>query len=151
MRLKNIQIIWEMQNEKVSKKIKSSYLVIAIFSKKHSNSKETEMRDSSTWHPDWRALYAATIWEQSILCLVHSTRCRPGLTQTDIPLQQLLCTSGQGAGPRFGWNKPIYLYSRCYKSCLCIVTSLYIRVELTATSRLTSQWEIILKTLLTCR
>ena len=41
-----------MQNEKVSKKIKSSYLVIAIFSKKHSNSKETEMRDSSTWDPD---------------------------------------------------------------------------------------------------
>ena len=28
-----------MQNEKVSKKIKSSYLVIAIFSKKYSNSK----------------------------------------------------------------------------------------------------------------
>ena len=110
-----------MQNEKVSKKIKSSYLVIAIFSKKHSNSKETEMRDSSTWDPDWRALYAATIWEQSMLCLVHLTRCRPGLTQTDIPLQQLWCTSGQGAGPRFGWNKPIYLYSRCYENCLCRV------------------------------
>ena len=88
---------------------------------KHSNSKETEMRDSSTWDPDWRVLYAATIWEQSILCLVHLTRCRPGLTQTDIPLQQLRCTSGQGAGPRFGWNKPIYLYSRCYENCLCRV------------------------------
>ena len=34
-----IQIILKMQNEKVSKKIKSSYLVIAIFSKKYSNSK----------------------------------------------------------------------------------------------------------------
>ena len=31
------------QNEKVSKKIKSSYLAKGIFSKKHSNSKETEM------------------------------------------------------------------------------------------------------------
>ena len=41
-----------MQNEKVSKEIKSSYLVIAISSKKHSNSTETEMRDSSTWDPD---------------------------------------------------------------------------------------------------
>ena len=40
------------QEAKESKKIKSSYLVIAIFSKKHSNSKETEMRDSSTWDPD---------------------------------------------------------------------------------------------------
>ena len=107
-----------MQNEKVSKKIKSSYLVIAIFSKKHSNSKETEMRDSSTWDPDWRALYAATIWEQSILCLVHSTRCRPGLTQTDIPMQQLRCTSGQGAGSRIGWGKPLNIYSKCYKYCL---------------------------------
>ena len=105
----------------MSKKIKSSYLVIAIFSEKHSNSDETKMRDSSTWDPDWHALYAATIWEQSMLCLVHSTRCRPGLTQTDIPLQQLRCTSGQGAGPRFGWNMPIYLYSRCYENCLCRV------------------------------
>ena len=112
----------KMQNKKCLK-IKSFYLVMVIFSKKHSNSKETEMRDSSTWDPDWRALYAATIWEQSMLCLVHSTRCRPGLTQKDIPLQ-LQCTSGQGAGPRFGWNKPIYLYSRCYKNCLCRVTSL---------------------------
>ena len=44
------------------KKIKSSYLVIAIFfPKKHSGFKETEMRDSSTWDPDWRALYATTI------------------------------------------------------------------------------------------
>ena len=110
-----------MQNKKVSKKIKSSYFVIAIFSKKNSNSKETEMRDSSTWDPDWRALYAATIWEQSMLCLVHSTRCRPGLTQTDIPLQQLQCTSGGGAGPRFDWNMPIYLYSRCYENYLCRV------------------------------
>ena len=110
----------------MSKKTKSSYLVIPIFSKKHSNSKETEMRDSSTWDPDWRALYAATIWEQSILCLVHSTRCRPGLTQTDIPMQQLRCTSGQGAGPRFGWNKPIYLYSRCYENCLCRTCEKYI-------------------------
>ena len=74
------------------------------FFQKHSNSKETEVRDSSTWDPDWRALYAATIWEQSILCLVHSTRCRPGLTQTNIPLEQLRCTSGQGPGPQFGWD-----------------------------------------------
>ena len=59
---------------------------MAIFSKKHSNSKETEMQDSSTRNPDWRALYAATIWEQSMLSR---------------------CTSGQGAGPRFGWNKSI--------------------------------------------
>ena len=81
------------------------------------------MQDSATWDPDWRVLYAATIWEQSMLCLVHSMRCRPGLKQTDIPLQQLRCTSGQGAGPRFGWNKPIYLYSRCYENCLCRVTS----------------------------
>ena len=29
-----------MQNEKASKKIESSYLVIAIFPKKHSNSKD---------------------------------------------------------------------------------------------------------------
>ena len=44
------------------KKIKSSYLVIAIFCpKKHSDFKETKMRDSSNWDPDWRALYAATI------------------------------------------------------------------------------------------
>ena len=107
--------------KKCLKNKKSSYLAIAIFSKKHLNSNETEMRDSSTWDSDWRALYVATIWEQSMLCLVHSTRCRPGLTQTDIPLQQLRCTSGQGAGPRFGWNKPIYLYSRCYKNCLCRV------------------------------
>ena len=85
---------------------------------KHSNSKETEMRDSSTWDPDWRVLYAVTIWEQSILCLVHSTRCRSGLTQTSIPLQQLRCTSGLGAGPRFGWNMPIYLYLRWYENCL---------------------------------
>ena len=110
-----------MQNEKVPKKIKSSYLVIPIFSKKHSNSKETEMRDSSTWDPDWRALYAATIWEQSMLCLFHLTRCRLGLTQTDTPLQQLRCTSGQGAGPRFSCNMPIYLYLRCYEDCLCRV------------------------------
>ena len=47
-----VTIFRKMQNKKVSKKIKSSYLVIAIFSKKHSNSKETEMRDSSTWDPD---------------------------------------------------------------------------------------------------
>ena len=92
-----------------------------FFSKKHSNSKETEMRDSSTWDPDWCALYAATIWEQSMLCLVYSTRCKPGLTQTDIPLQHLWCTSGQGAGPWFGWNMPIYLYSRCHENCLCRV------------------------------
>ena len=51
-KIKNIQIILKMENEKVSKKLKSSYLVIAISSKKHSNSKETEMRDSSTWDPD---------------------------------------------------------------------------------------------------
>ena len=108
-----------MQNKKVSKKIKSSYLVIAIFSKKRSNSKENEMRDSSSWDPYWRSLYAATIWKQSILCLVHLTRCRPGLTQTDFPMQQLRCTSGHGAGLRFGWDKTIYLYSRCYKYCLC--------------------------------
>ena len=25
---------------------------------------------------------------------------------------------------RFGWNKPIYLYLRCYENCLCRVTSL---------------------------
>ena len=109
-----------MQNGKVSK-IKSSYLVIHIFSKKHSNSKKTEMRDSSTWDPDWRTLYAATFWEQSMLCLLHSARCGASLTQTDIPLQQLRCTSGQGAGPRFGWNMPIYDYSRCYENCLCRV------------------------------
>ena len=36
------------QEAKESKKIKSSYLVIAIFSKKHSNSKDTKMQDSST-------------------------------------------------------------------------------------------------------
>ena len=110
-----------MQNEKVSKKIKSSFLVIPIFSKKHTNSKETEMQDSSTWDPDWRVLYAATIWEQSLLYLLHLTWCRPGLTQTDIPLQQLWYTSGQGAGPQFGWNMPIYVYSRCYENWLCRV------------------------------
>ena len=49
-----------MQNKKVSKKIKCSYLVIPIFSKKHLYSKETEMRDSSTCDPDL-TLYAATI------------------------------------------------------------------------------------------
>ena len=79
------------------------------------------MWDSSTWDPDWRALCATTIWEQSIPWLVHLTRCRSGLMQTEIPLQQLRCTSGQGAGPRFSWNKPIYLYSRCYENCLCRV------------------------------
>ena len=99
-------------------------IVMAIFSKKHLNSKETEMRDSSFWDQDWHALYAATIWQQSMLCLAHSTRCRPGLTQKDIPLQQLRCTSGQGTGPWFGSNKPIYLYSWCYKNCLCRVTFL---------------------------
>ena len=41
-----------LRNGKVSKKIKSSYLVIAIFPKKHSNSKETKMGYSSTWDPD---------------------------------------------------------------------------------------------------
>ena len=87
---------------------------MTIFSKKHSNSKETELRDSSTWDPDWRALYAATMLEQSMLCLFHSTRCKPGLAQTDTPLQQLRYTSGQEAGARFGCNKPIYLYLKCY-------------------------------------
>ena len=41
-----------MQNEKVSEKIKSSYLVKAIFSKKHSNSKETEMRECEIAPPE---------------------------------------------------------------------------------------------------
>ena len=112
-----IQIILKMQNEKVSKKIKSSYLVIAIFSKKYSNSKRPKReRTPPVTQIDVRCMQPR--FENSPCC------ARSGLTQTDIPLQQLRCTSGQGAGPRFGWNKPIYLYSRCYENCLCRVTSL---------------------------
>ena len=57
-----------MQNEKVSKKIKSSYLVIAIFSKKHSNSKETEMRDSSYYAWSIRRDVGQVLHRQTFPC-----------------------------------------------------------------------------------
>ena len=64
---------------------------------------------------------------------------------TDVPMRQLRCTSGQGAGPRFGWDKPIYLYSRCQGNCLCRVmgnSNILVRFHHPANigaSRLTSQ------------
>ena len=75
---------------------------------------------------------------------------------TDVPMWQLRWTSGQWAGPRFGWDKPIYLYSRCLGNCLCrvmgksnILVGFHHLTNIGA-SRLTIQWEILLKTLLTC-
>ena len=42
----------------------------------------------------------ATKFEGSTLYVIHSTRCRPGLTHVgNIPLQLLQCTSGQMVGP----------------------------------------------------
>ena len=59
-------------------------------------------------------------------CCAWSIRRDVGqvLHRQTFPCSMLRCTSRQGAGPRFGWNKPIYLYSRCYENCLCRVTSL---------------------------
>ena len=46
-------------------------------------------------------VWAAAKHENSTLCLIHSTRCRPGLTHAGkIPLQLLECISGQVAGPQ---------------------------------------------------
>ena len=45
----------------------------------------------------------------STLCLVYSTRCRPGLTHVaDILLQLSQCTSGQVAGPQVSWDVTYY-------------------------------------------
>ena len=47
------------------------------------------------------AVSAAAKYESSILRLIHSTRCRPGLTHVgNIPLQLLRCISGQVTGPQ---------------------------------------------------
>ena len=45
------------------------------------------------------------------MCLVHSTRCRPGLTLAgNIPLRLLWCTSLQGVGRTVGWGIYIYVF-----------------------------------------
>ena len=50
------------------------------------------------------AVSAAAKYESSILRLIHSTRCRPGLTHVgNIPLQLLWCISGQEAGLQISW------------------------------------------------
>ena len=46
-------------------------------------------------------VWAGAKYERSTLCLVHSTRCRPGLTHLgNIPLQLVRWISGQVAGPQ---------------------------------------------------
>ena len=57
-------------------------------------------------------VWAAAKYESSTLCLVHSTRCGPGPTHVgNIPLQLLLCISGQVAGPQVSLVIMVYSLS----------------------------------------
>ena len=56
---------------------------------------------------------AAAKYERPTLCLVYSTRCRPGLTHVgNIPLQLLRCISGQVAGPQVSLVMMVHSLSR---------------------------------------
>ena len=58
------------------------------------------------------------------MCLVHSTRCRPGLTHAgNITFQLLQCPSGQESGPTVGWGMPIYLFCRSFAHTLALPSS----------------------------
>ena len=57
-------------------------------------------------------VWAASKYESSKMCLVYSTRCRPGLIQLgNIPLQLLRCISGQVAGPQVSLFRMVHSLS----------------------------------------